>query len=191
MFTAGASFAHGTGNTHTSSLTYSQRGGWGFEAGGGPTSLYEERYTGLASLLAPPVEPIYRSPWGWISLGWVGFWSLGVLFEFGMLNSTAPFIRDSEVLSQLGVALFLVVSVVFTKLYDSRNRHASVATRHPLWRKLMETWDAAYYCHKDGIVFVPGQRGQVPAPEFPAIMAVPNQPNLPSGAEPAEDYWRR
>jgi hypothetical protein len=164
------SYGQSTGAASGGDVTYTQHGGWGFTSGGGSTSSFEERYTGLAVLLAPPAEPTYESPWG---CGSIGLALLCVVDLVGILFITASG-------GGAGLNLLLVnggfwgavlVAVVWTRLSQTAERQSTIPERHAKWTKAMLRWDASYYCHKDGVVFVPGQAGTVPAPEFPAIMA--------------------
>jgi len=171
VYTAGASFGVSVGNTSTSTVNYSQHGGWGVASGGGPTTHYSERYTGLAALLTPPEEPVYRQPWGRWSILWIGFWAFG----FYVLPQAAAKDRNGAAFAFVVDALFLAAmigGVIWWKLRTASRRKRELGELHPRWERLMEQWDHSYYCHRDGIVFVPGEQGSIPAPEFPTEMAL-------------------
>jgi hypothetical protein len=181
VFAAGASVGHSTGTVSSTSLTYSERGGFGVSRAVGPADLYEERYTGVASLLVPPIEPTYENPWGVVSGLWVGFWTLVLIAlipaALVVLRSQAPGSQSPGVPLWLGLIInvaflgALVVPVVRWKQREAGKRRGAYAVEHPRWRSLRKRWEDSYYCHKDGIVFVPEQAGSMTAPEFAASTA--------------------
>ena len=65
----------------------------------------------------------------------------------------------------------LVVPVVRWKQREAGKRRRAYVVEHPRWRSLRKRWEDSYYCHKDGIVFVPEQAGSMTAPEFAASTA--------------------
>jgi hypothetical protein len=173
-FAAGSSFSHGVGSFGSTSVSYSQYGGFGVSSGGGTLTQYEERYTGLATLLAPPGEPRYQTPWGLVSRIWVGFWLVGFLvLPDSVRNSAAQgYPQSIVVVFDVLFLLAMIVPVIWRKQREVGRRKRLDAARRRRWESLMTRWDDAFYCHKDGVVFEPGQGLAVPAPEFALAMTV-------------------
>ena len=171
VFTSGSSYGQGVGHVDTSATTYSSRGGFGWSAGGGTTSMYEERFSGLATLLAPPEEPAYQSPWGLASRLWVGFWALGfVVLPSAVSNSP---MGPGALIVDIPFLLLCTGGVWWWKARTAARRKRSVSAARARWKTLITEWDRSFYCHKDGVVFIPGEPSTIPAPDFPGRMALP------------------
>ncbi len=171
VFAAGASVSQGVGSASTTSIRYSQRGGIGVASGGGPTEYHETRYTALAAMLAPPDEPQYESPWGWRSRLWVGFWLLAILAVPGGVSRAPADIAVPVLLVDVASIAILIWIPVWHKRRTAARRREILGERHPRWETLMTRWDRSFYCHKDGIVFLPDEPG-IPAPAFAESMVV-------------------
>jgi hypothetical protein len=150
-------------------MTYSQHGGFGVSSGGGPSAYTEERYTTLAALLSPPAEPTYQSPWGLFSVVWVGFWTLGLLTLPGI--AAKPDTASWVIPADIAILSLFIGGVVWWKFRTSDTRRRELDELHPRWERLMDRWDRSYYCHRDGVVFVPGDNDAIPAAQFPDVMA--------------------
>ena len=109
------------------------------------TTMTGQSQTLQSTILSPPLEPIYRSPWSTWSI-------LGIVF-FGFITLMSLCARS------LGIAVFTfllgILIIVLNATTDSK-RQAELAIQHRLWEKAMYRWNNLYYCERDDGVFMPG-----------------------------------
>ncbi len=109
-----------------------------------------------------PPEPVYESPWGLVSIGWLVF--MGIYFVFGLPGNLQRN-PDQAVGLVIGTILLFVAPVVVWKLVSARNRRMSWARAHPEWVRTKERWQRMYYCTKDDLAFIPTEDGYLIAEE--------------------------
>ena len=131
---------------------------------------WNRQQTVLATLLAPPRRPVHTAG---IAAVFAGIFLMVFLYciESQAVSTVAQ--SSSEVMLVLGVlAVFAIALCVL--LIVGVSRSAAYHRRDVIaWQRQMGKWQALYYCHRCGVVFIPGIPVHVPASAARAFVAQP------------------
>lgn len=184
-FLSGSSVSRAAGSMSSVSISHGQNAGWGLAYQPGSFSTSSEQHTTLASLLAPPPEPVYHSPWGVFTVGWIILVAvIGYPIAFGQLERGTQGVLIASEAGQLitngpmgALLCFLIttaaiVPVIHLRRLEARRRRERYVILHDHWDRRIVEWNAAYYCHRDALVFMPGSAAEaLSVGAFAAMMA--------------------
>ena len=131
---------------------------------------WNRQQTVLATLLAPPRRPVHTAG---IAAVFAGIFLIVFLscIESQAVSTVAQ--ASPEVMLVLGglavfaiaLGVLLIVGICRSAAYHRREVVA--------WQRQMGKWQALYYCHRCGVVFIPGIPVPVPAAAAKAFVAQP------------------
>ncbi|MEI6289764.1 MAG: hypothetical protein WCP19_04965 [Chloroflexota bacterium] len=116
--------------------------------------------TKLSEELAPPAEPLLKQSMGLFSIfGLVAV--CGILPYFiGTYNFNLP----ESIYWIIFFVLWFGISILiyrYMKKEENKEKLEYNTVLFPAWERAMETWKSLYFCHRDGVVFIPGKNWSV------------------------------
>jgi hypothetical protein len=134
----------------------------------GNTVAWSRQQTVLSGMLAAP-----RKPLPLVGCGAGIAVPLLVLTLLCSLSEAATMLAQANVEVFLLCAVFALLPVVLLVLLIQGVRASAPASQRAWleWQRQMEKWQALYYCHRCGGVFIPGSGVFVPAPATHAFLA--------------------
>ena len=136
----------------------------------GNTVAWSRQQTMLAGMLAAPRRPLPLVGCG-----------AGIAVPLLVLTLLCSLSEAATMLAQANVEVFLLCTVfalfpVVLLVLLIWGVRASAPDNQRVWlewQRQMQKWQALYYCHRCGGVFIPGSGGFVPAPATKAFLAQP------------------
>jgi hypothetical protein len=136
----------------------------------GNTVAWSRHQTMLAAMLAPPRRPLPLVGCG-----------AGIAVPLLVLTLLCSLSEAATMLAQANVEVFLLCAVfallpvvIFVVLIRGVRANATFSQRALLeWQRQMQKWQALYYCHRCGGVFMPGSGIFVLASATHAFLAQP------------------